>query len=113
VSDSNVIKLANRAFTDSLTEILQRAACAADPGSKRRLLSSRKTYRSKTETASRGGAPGIFGTGDHDSIGPVAVRQRVCATAKLPRSARIVLAVDPAAIRAAIAEPRVLIPILY
>src|SRR5215510_5870646 len=110
VSDSNVIKLAQPGvFTDSLTEVLRRRACAADPGGRGRgYRVSRKACRSQDRdgpSARRATRPSS-GTRNHDWHRPG--RCSPAAGAR-PRSwrgrAHPVLAIDRAAVRAALEEP--------
>ena len=110
MSDSNVIKLAQPgAFTDCLTEILRSGARALlTQAVEAEVEFLAKHTDLKTET----GQQRVVRHGHlpereiMTGIGPVAVRQAACARPRSYRGrAHSILAVDPAAIRAALAEP--------
>ena len=110
MSESNVIKLAQPgAFTDSLTEILRSGARAlltqAVEAEVAEFLSKHadlKTETGRQRVVRHGHLPEReIMTG----IGPVAVRQPRVRDREATGARAFVLAVDPAAIRAAIAEP--------
>jgi putative transposase len=110
VSDSNVIKLAQPGvFTDSLTEVLSSGARAlltqAVEAEVAEFLANHADLRTTTghqRVVRHGHLPEReIMTG----IGPVAVRQPRVRDRECRGRAHSVFAVDPAAIRAAIAEP--------
>ena len=112
MSDSNVIKFAQpEAFTDSLTEILRSGARAlltqAVEAEVAEFLAKHTDLKTDRDGPAAGRAPRpSSGTRDHDRHRP---GRGSPAAGTRPRSyrgrAHSVLAVDPAAIRTAIAEP--------
>src|SRR5262249_60827036 len=106
-----VINLAQPgAFTDSLTEILRSGARAlltqAVEAEVTEFLAKHTDLKTETGQPARRAPRPSSGTRDHDRHRPGRGRPAACARPRSYRGrAHSVLAVDPAAIRAAIAEP--------